>query len=133
MPFDWQRLDDDEKVAVIDSAKKAIETRARGRGERTRRRAARAAALRRRRAAEWSFNMRRAAAPTAAAASAADDGRRRIARRRRLRNVSFVSPAELPDYRPAFGRARRAATPTATSGFARRPRAPARSPARSTT
>jgi hypothetical protein len=100
LPFDWQRLDDDAKVAVIDSAKKAAED-------------ARAAA---------------ANGATGAAGAGAPDGAPRmminmstgggaggggVAQRimangmgpggATFGNVSFVAPSELPDYRPAFG------------------------------
>jgi hypothetical protein len=99
LPFDWQRLDDDAKVAVIDSAKKAFE-------------AARTAA---------------ANAPPGTPSTAMGDGAPRmminmsvgggdgggggLAQRMMagpgsaaaLGSMSFVSPSELPDYRPAFG------------------------------
>jgi hypothetical protein len=102
LPFDWQRLDDDAKVALIDSVKKAYEN-------------ARAVA---------------ASAPAGGAAvSGSPDGAPRMvinmttagggdgggglaqrimangmgAGAAALGNVSFVAPADLPDYRPAFG------------------------------
>ena len=103
LPFDWQRLDDDMKVAVIDSAKKAFE-------------AARVAAAN--------------APPGSAGAPGAPDGAPRMvvnmsiggdgggggglaqrmmaggaAGAAALGNVSFVNPSDLPDYRPAFGAA----------------------------
>jgi hypothetical protein len=102
LPFDWQRLDDDAKVAVIDSAKKAFE-------------AARAAAA--------SGDPSAASAASAALGGGAPrmvinmstgggGGGGGIAQRMMadgmgggaagFGNVSFVSPAELPDYRPAF-------------------------------
>ncbi|HEY4305012.1 MAG TPA: hypothetical protein VGM82_11125 [Gemmatimonadaceae bacterium] len=102
LPFDWQRLDDEGKIAVVDSAKKAFET-------------ARTAA---------------ANAPAGGAGSAGfggsdgaprmminmstggTDGGGGIAQRMMangsgagmsLATPSFIAPAELPDYRPAFG------------------------------
>ena len=85
MPFDWQRMSDDDKIAAIDSAKAAA--------ERTR------------------------AALASGAASVAADGATRVMMnfstsgdgRLRTMNMSggaltveYVSPSELPDYRPAF-------------------------------
>jgi hypothetical protein len=102
LPFDWQRLDDDAKVAVIDSAKKAFD-------------AARAAAA----------NGTPGAAPPTGfggdggaprmvinmSTGGGGDGGGGLAQRimangppgAAMGNVSFVSPSELPDYRPAFG------------------------------
>jgi hypothetical protein len=97
IPYAWQRLSDDEKVTVLDSAKKAIE-------------AARAAA---------------ANSPTPAAAIGGDGGGQRMVinmsgggdagggfaqrmmagdARGAIGNapVAMVSPADLPDYRPVF-------------------------------
>ena len=96
IPFDWQRLTDDDKVAVIDSAAKAFE-------------AAAAAA---------------AKAPPGAAVPGGDGGAPRmvinigtgggdggggLAQRMMagggvgpMGKVTFISPSELPDYRPAF-------------------------------
>lgn len=98
IPFDWQRLSDDDKVAVIDSAKKALEAAA---------------------AAMASGNANAAAAMGAVAAGprmvinmnggGGGDGGGGIAQRMMatgggmpMGNVAFVSPSELPDYRPAF-------------------------------
>jgi hypothetical protein len=103
LPFDWQRLDDDAKVALIDSAKKAFE-------------AAQLAA---------------ANAPPGSAPPAFGDGAPRMIVNMSIGggagggggggvgqrimaqggpgmaagNASFVTPSELPDYRPAFGTA----------------------------
>jgi hypothetical protein len=99
LPFDWQRLDDDAKVAVIDSAKKAFET-------------ARAAAA----------NAPAGSPTTAQPGDGAPrmvfnmsvgggDGGGGVGQRimaggglpgGAMGSVSFVSPADLPDYRPAF-------------------------------
>ncbi len=98
IPFDWQRLSDDDKVAVIDSAKKAFEAAA---------------------AALANGNTAGAAAMGAVAAAprmvinmvggGAGDGGGGVAQRMMatgggmpMGNVAFVSPSELPDYRPAF-------------------------------
>lgn len=97
IPFDWQRLSDDDKVAVIDSAKKAFEAAA---------------------AAMQSGNPNAAAAMGAVAGGqrmvinmtgGAGDGGGGIAQRMMATgggmptgNIAFVSPSELPDYRPAF-------------------------------
>lgn len=99
IPFDWQRLDDDAKVAVIDSARKAME-------------AARGAAAN--------------APPGSAPAGIAGDGAPRMmisfstgggtdgggGMAQRIMaggapgmanaSLNFISPSELPDYRPAF-------------------------------
>lgn len=95
IPYDWQRLSDDDKVAVIDSAKKAFEA------------------------------LRTAAANGTAVAggdgggaprmvinmtTGGGDGGGGLAQRMMangaapgaLGNVSFVSPSDLPDYRPVF-------------------------------
>jgi hypothetical protein len=85
IPFDWQRLTDDDKVAVIDSATKAVE------------------------------QMRSAPAGANASAPAAGnrvvmnmtfggDGAARGATTTAgaLPPINLVSPSELPDYRPAF-------------------------------
>lgn len=103
LPFDWQRLDDDAKIAVIDSAKKATE-------------AARAAAANAPPGGATAFG---AGAPDGAPrmminmSTSGGDGGGGIAQRMMANgmgagaaasgNVSFVAPSELPDYRPAFG------------------------------
>ena len=90
IPFDWQRLTDDDKVAVIDSAKAAFE-RARS----------------------------RMASGDGAGAAPGGGGRGpgmvimsirggpgggvRTGDGGGLPPVTFISPSELPDYRPAFG------------------------------
>ena len=103
IPFDWQRLDDDAKVAVIDSAKKAAE-------------AARTAAAN---APPGGATVFGGGAPDGAPrmminmSTGGGDGGGGVAQRMMANgmgaggaafgNVSFISPAELPDYRPAFG------------------------------
>jgi hypothetical protein len=89
MPFDWQRMTDDDKIAVIDSARKAME------------------------------NLRAAATTAGATAPAPSDGgpmrvsmnasiggdgpsRTVTTSAGALPPINFVSPSELPDYRPAF-------------------------------
>jgi hypothetical protein len=95
LPFDWQRLSDDDKIAVIDSARAAVE------------------------------KSRAAAAAGATTPAAPGDGGRQIvvmnsfhvggdggsgadtkaagAAGMQMPPINFVSPSELPDYRPAFG------------------------------
>lgn len=102
IPFDWQRLDDDAKVAVIDSARKAME-------------AARAAAA----------NAPPGTVPAAigggdggaprmmisfGTGGGGADGGGGMAQRimangapgASMASLSFINPSELPDYRPAF-------------------------------
>lgn len=92
VPFDWQRLTDDDKVAVIDSAKAAVE-RARSRG---------------------ASNGGADVAGRGGAGGGRGDGMVvmfrggegggvRVGDGGGLPPVSFISPSELPDYRPAFG------------------------------
>ena len=115
LPFDWQRLSDEDKVAVIDSAKTAME----------RQRAAAAAnpGARPRARSGWSMSFSTAAMGPP---RHLDGGRRRPPQ-------AFITASELPDYRPAFVRVPRARTSTAISGFARRRFARAAWLARSTT
>ncbi|HEX4681571.1 MAG TPA: hypothetical protein VH277_02615 [Gemmatimonadaceae bacterium] len=101
LPFDWQRLDDEAKAAVIDSAKKAFET--------ARAAAANApagsptAALPGDGAPRMVFNM---AVGGGDGGGGGGVGQRIMAGGGLgagvMGNVSFVSPADLPDYRPAF-------------------------------
>jgi hypothetical protein len=87
IPFDWQRLTDDDKIAVIDSAKKAIE------------------------------QMRNAPPGAGGANPAAGVGNRIVMNMSiggdgatrgatttagALPPINLVSPSDLPDYRPAF-------------------------------
>lgn len=90
IPFDWQRLTDDDKVAFIDSVKAAR--------------------------AKLVSEASTAAAPagTPAAATPPADGPRRMVvqfgpgggagpgARGPQQEISFVSPSELPDYKPPF-------------------------------
>jgi hypothetical protein len=85
IPFDWQRLTDDDKIAVIDSAKKALEQ---ARNAPPGQNAASVAGGNR-----VVMNMTfggdgpaRSATTTAGA----------------LPPINLVSPSDLPDYRPAF-------------------------------
>ena len=85
IPFDWQRLTDDDKVAVIDSAKKALE-QARNAPPGAN---ANASAAGNRVVMNMTFGgdgPARAATTTAGA----------------LPPINLVSPSDLPDYRPAF-------------------------------
>lgn len=100
VPFDWQRLDDDAKVAVIDSARKAFET-ARAAAANAPAGAAPAGPPADGGAPRMVFNM--------STGGGATDGGGGIGQRimaggpgLAMGNVAFVSPAELPDYRPAF-------------------------------
>jgi hypothetical protein len=92
LPFDWQRLSDDDKVAVIDSARVSIE-KARATG---------ALALGggggNGQIVMNSFRVGGGdgGGVDAKAAGAAASGIQ-------LPPINFVSPSELPDYRPAFG------------------------------
>lgn len=85
LPFDWQRLSDEDKIAVIDSAKSAVE----------RQRAAAAANPSaapeggQRISMSFSTGGDGAARGTTMAAGAAAP-------------LAFITPSELPDYRPAF-------------------------------
>jgi hypothetical protein len=102
VPFDWQRLDDDAKIAVIDSAKTAFET-------------ARAAAASGAPPAPGTASFDGGGAPrmviNMSTGGGAADGGGGMAQRimangpgagMAMGNMSFVSPSELPDYRPAF-------------------------------
>ena len=98
IPFDWQRLSDDDKVAVIDSAKAAAEQlRAKiaanpGGGQVVTDGAGGAGGGVR----IMSFQMSGDAAGGGRGAGGAPAGLG-------LGSQVFVSPSELPDYRPAFG------------------------------
>jgi hypothetical protein len=88
LPFDWQRLTDEDKVAVIDSAKANIE----------RIRSASAATTggtsptgEREQRVVMSFSMRGDGAATGTSTAAGP-----------MPDVAFINPSELPDYRPAF-------------------------------
>lgn len=103
IPFDWQRLTDDDKVAVIDSSKKAMD-------------AARAAAASA--AAGSNPNLVAIGAEVGAVTrtsinfSTADGGGGGGMGQRMMApggmsiggagSVAFVQPSDLPDYRPAF-------------------------------
>jgi hypothetical protein len=102
IPFDWQRLSDEEKVAVIDSAKAALDrARAAGPGD--------------------AATIAGAAARGAAGGGGAPGGMvvmnfrtdgggggdgggitTKLAGAGAGMSATFVSPSELPDYRPAF-------------------------------
>ncbi len=96
IPFDWQRLSDDDKIAVIDSAKAAME----------RMRSAAAAspdgnvAVGRggggggQQIVVQSFSMSGDGGGAARKADAAGAA---------MPAMAFASPSDLPDYRPAFG------------------------------
>lgn len=92
IPFDWQRLTDDDKTAVIDSAKAAIER-------------ARATAV-------STTSGGRGDGPVGAGSpgmvvmsfrGSGDGGAPRVSIGGDLPPLQFVSAADLPDYRPAFG------------------------------
>jgi hypothetical protein len=89
IPFDWQRLTDDDKVAVIDSAKAAFE-RARSRTVAAEGAARAAGGGRGDGAVVMSFRT-------------GEGGGVRVGDGGGLPPVTFISPSELPDYRPAFG------------------------------
>jgi hypothetical protein len=94
IPFDWQRLSDEDKVAFIDSVK-----------------AARAKLV-----SQTSSAATPAGAPAGGAAPAGPDGQRRtviqfgpggdgagpVARGGPQQELAFVAPSELPDYKPPF-------------------------------
>ena len=113
IPFDWQRLTDDQKAAVIDSAKQVLEKR----------RTDRMAAIQQTRTATGSGTQNRVTASGGDAGGGAamggmvmivrkggDDGGGGAAPPMRggsnqqitLPPMQFVPPYELPDYRPAF-------------------------------
>ncbi|MDB4874882.1 MAG: hypothetical protein JWM41_1328 [Gemmatimonadetes bacterium] len=86
MPFEWQRLTDEDKVAVIDSAKAAMErarTAAQNGGGAPGEAGARSVVM------NFSMGGDGPARSTTMSAGA-------------LPPLSFISPSELPDYRPAF-------------------------------
>lgn len=89
IPFDWQRLTDDDKVAVIDSAKAAFESArsraANGDGGGAGRGGGRGDGM-----VVMSFRT----GPGGGVRTGDGGG---------LPPVTFISPSELPDYRPAFG------------------------------
>ncbi len=113
IPFDWQRLTDDQKVAVIDSAKQVLEKR----------RADRMAALTETRTATSAGDQRRVTASAGGDGGGAAMGNMVIVMRKSdgegggaappmrggsneqvtMPPLQFVPPYELPDYRPAFG------------------------------
>ncbi|MGH7668771.1 MAG: hypothetical protein ACRENQ_04695, partial [Gemmatimonadaceae bacterium] len=115
IPFDWQRLSDDQKVAVLDSAKQVLEKR----------RADRMAALTETRTATSAGDQRRVTASAGGdggGGGAVMGGMMVIARtvdggggggaappmrggtnqQITMPPLQFVPPYELPDYRPAF-------------------------------
>jgi hypothetical protein len=91
MAFDWQRLSDDDKAAVIDSAKTAME----------RVRAAGAAGTT---GAPGGATVETGQRMVVSTLTMGGDGAARGASvaAGALPPMSFVSPSELPDYRPAF-------------------------------
>ncbi len=111
IPFDWQRLTDDQKVAVLDSAKQVLEKR----------RADRMAALTQTRTATGAGTQNRVTASGGDAGGGAGMGGMVMIVRRddagggaappmrggsaeqiTMPPMQFVPPYELPDYRPAF-------------------------------
>lgn len=88
IPYDWQRLTDDDKVAVIDSAKAAFD-RARSRiasgGDASGRGGGRGDGV------------------VVMSIRGGEGGGVRVGDAGGLPPVTFISPSELPDYRPAFG------------------------------
>ena len=111
IPFDWQRLTDDQKAAVLDSAKQVLEKR----------RADRMAALTETRTATGAGDQRRVTASAGGDAGGAGMGNLVIVARSggaggegappmrggsnaqiTMPPLQFVPPYELPDYRPAF-------------------------------
>ncbi|HEU4988519.1 MAG TPA: hypothetical protein VFT41_01900 [Gemmatimonadaceae bacterium] len=112
IPFDWQRLTDDQKAAVIDSAKQVLEKR----------RAERNAALQETRTATSTGDQRRVTASGGGDAGGMGMGAMVMVVRKEgadggaqpptrggsnvqvtLPPLQFVPPYALPDYRPAFG------------------------------
>ncbi len=91
MPFDWQRLSDDEKVAVLDSAKAVF--------EKSRAAAVSAQGATGKAAAEVGGGMR----VQIMTMGSGDGGGRGSGAGVQLPPINMVSASELPDYRPAFG------------------------------
>ena len=91
IPFDWQRLTDDDKVAVIDSAKTAF--------ERARSRIGAGAGDGGGRGAGGG----RGDGMVVMSVRGGEGGGIRTSDGGGLPPISFISPSELPDYRPAFG------------------------------
>jgi hypothetical protein len=91
IPYDWQRLTDDDKVAVIDSAKAAFE-RARSRVASGTDAAGRGAG-----------GGGRGDGMVVMSFRGGEGGGVRVGDAGGLPPVSFISPSELPDYRPVFG------------------------------
>jgi hypothetical protein len=96
IPFEWQRLDDDAKVAVVDSAKKAMDAaRASGAMNVT---AERQAGM----VAGMAIAGGGGGGRTIVMGPGGGDGRGGGGPGMNM-TPNFVSPSELPDYRPAFG------------------------------
>lgn len=88
LPFDWQRLSDDDKAAVIDSARTAIEhARATAKGDGI------AAAMGAMAGANVVINMRAGDGGGGRGAPGAGSG---------MPPLAFVNASDLPDYRPAI-------------------------------
>ena len=98
VPFDWQRLSDEEKVAVIDSAKAAYE-RGRAAGPADANAAAASAGAR---AAATSGMVVMSFRTEAGAGDGGGVGTKMASMGGGMQQ-SFISASELPDYRPAFG------------------------------
>jgi hypothetical protein len=92
IPFDWQRLTDSDKVAVIDSAKAAF--------ERARTRVGTGAGDG---AGRGAGGGRGGDNVVVMSFRGGEGGGIRTGDGGGLPPVSFISPSELPDYRPAFG------------------------------
>lgn len=95
IPFDWQRLSDDDKVAVLDSAKAAVES-ARAKLANTQASSGRANV-----AGTAGADGPRVQVMTFGGPGGGDGGRG--AGSAQLPPVSLVSASELPDYRPVIG------------------------------
>ena len=99
IPFDWQRMSDEDKIAVIDSAKAALE----------RQRAAAATNGDAASVAAAASGAGRVAGSGMVVMSFRSDGgdgggiSNKVTSMGGGMTPSFVSPSELPDYRPAFG------------------------------
>jgi hypothetical protein len=90
IPFDWQRLTDDDKVAVVDSAKAAFER------ARTAMSNSAGAATRR------GEGGGRGEGTIVMSFRGGEGGGIRTGDNGGMPPVTFISPSELPDYRPAF-------------------------------
>lgn len=95
LPYDWQRLSDDDKVAVIDSARTAMER-------------ARSAAANAPPGSASPLNAAMATGMVVMNMSVGGEGGTRVASKAGAEGaagaspLTFITPSELPDYRPVF-------------------------------